>query len=90
MPGKVFTYKKGSAVVRIARTDKKRTVSDKKKFIAAVIHEVSGLSPYERHIIELLKLGKDRLALRFAKKRLGNIKRAKGKVEQLVPYSKGN
>lgn len=35
-----------------------------------IIKEVVGLAPYEKRIIELLKVGKDKRALKFAKKRV--------------------
>jgi hypothetical protein len=35
-----------------------------------VIREVSGFAPYERRIVELLKISKDKRALRVAKKRV--------------------
>lgn len=50
----------------------------------AVMTEVAGFSPYERRIIELLRIGKDKRALKFAKKRLGTHLRAKRKRDQLT------
>jgi large subunit ribosomal protein L36e len=50
----------------------------------AVMAEVAGYSPYERRIIELLRIGKDKRALKFAKKRLGTHLRAKRKRDQLT------
>lgn len=49
----------------------------------AVVKEVAGFSPYERRIVELLRIGKDKRALKFAKKRLGTHLRAKRKREEL-------
>lgn len=49
-----------------------------------VVKEVAGFSPYERRIIELLRIGKDKRALKFAKKRLGTHLRAKRKREELT------
>ena len=40
------------------------------KFVRDVIREVVGLAPYERRIIELLKVQRDKRALKFAKKRV--------------------
>mmetsp|Transcript_28366 Transcript_28366/g.67269 ORF Transcript_28366/g.67269 Transcript_28366/m.67269 type:complete len:85 (+) Transcript_28366:31-285(+) len=51
--------------------------------IKQLVREVAGLSPYEKHIEALLKVGRDKKALKLAKKRLGNIKRAKKKREIL-------
>jgi large subunit ribosomal protein L36e len=35
-----------------------------------LIKEVAGLAPYEKRIIELLKVGKDKRALKVAKKKV--------------------
>ena len=43
------------------------------KFVRDIIKEVVGLAPYEKRIIELLKVGKDKRALKFAKKRVSNF-----------------
>lgn len=37
-----------------------------------VVKEVVGMAPYERRIIELLKVQRDKRALKFAKKRVRN------------------
>ena len=38
--------------------------------IRSVIREVAGFKPYERRIMELLKIGKDKRALKLAKARV--------------------
>merc|ERR1711964_449257 len=51
-----------------------------------IVREVAGFAPYERRIIELLKIGSaatQKRALKFAKKRLGTHKRAKKKREEM-------
>ena len=40
------------------------------KFVRDIIKEVCGLAPYEKRIIELLRIQKDKRALKFAKKRV--------------------
>ncbi|KAL0207528.1 hypothetical protein P9112_012156 [Eukaryota sp. TZLM1-RC] len=73
-------------------TDVKKTRQSRKKGQAtkrvtmrrALIREVAGFAPYERRMMELLKLGLDRRALRFAKKRLGTHIRAKSKREEIA------
>ncbi|MCL4116163.1 UNVERIFIED_CONTAM: hypothetical protein GTU68_001910 [Idotea baltica] len=57
------------------------------KVIRQVINEVSGVSTYEKRIVELLKAGsmKDtKKALKVAKKALGTHRRAKLKRESLM------
>lgn len=44
----------------------------------------TGLAPYERRVIELLRNSKDKRARKLAKKRLGSFGRAKRKVEEMT------
>merc|ERR1712129_694053 len=50
-----------------------------RKFVVAVVRETVGWAPYEKRIMELLRAGNPKKALKFAKKRLGSHKRAKNK-----------
>ena len=43
------------------------------KFVRDLIKEVCGLAPYEKRIIELLRVGKDKRALKLAKKRVSRL-----------------
>eukprot|EP00271_Cylindrocystis_brebissonii_P014760 TRINITY_DN36286_c0_g1_i1.p1 TRINITY_DN36286_c0_g1~~TRINITY_DN36286_c0_g1_i1.p1 ORF type:complete len:174 (-),score=35.66 TRINITY_DN36286_c0_g1_i1:663-1184(-) len=52
-------------------------------FVRTLIREVVGLAPYEKRITELLKVGKDKRALKLAKKKLGTHLRAKRKREDM-------
>ena len=45
--------------------------------------QVSGFSPYERRVMELLKVNRDKRALKFCKQRLGTHRRAKRKREEM-------
>ena len=54
------------------------------KVIREVIREVTGFAPYERRALELLKVGKDKRARKFTKRRLGTMLRAKRKIEELT------
>nr|QLA09636.1 60S large subunit ribosomal protein eL36 [Euglena gracilis]6ZJ3_Lx Chain Lx, Ribosomal protein eL36 [Euglena gracilis] len=58
-----------------------RIKKPKKKLRAVrdLVQEVVGFSPYERRMIELLKVGREKRALRFAKRRLGTHRQAKKK-----------
>lgn len=40
------------------------------KFVRDMIREVCGFAPYERRAMELLKVSKDKRALKFIKKRV--------------------
>ncbi|KAK3097409.1 hypothetical protein FSP39_009393 [Pinctada imbricata] len=40
------------------------------RFVRDLVREVTGFAPYERRIQELLRISKDRRALKFAKKRV--------------------
>eukprot|EP00756_Hemistasia_phaeocysticola_P004445 Hpha_TRINITY_DN12816_c0_g1::TRINITY_DN12816_c0_g1_i1::g.24100::m.24100/K02920/RP-L36e, RPL36; large subunit ribosomal protein L36e len=48
-----------------------------------IVAETVGQSPYEKRIIELLKVQREKRALRFAKRRLGTFQRGKKKRENM-------
>eukprot|EP01064_Diplonema_japonicum_P017707 TRINITY_DN259_c0_g2_i1.p2 TRINITY_DN259_c0_g2~~TRINITY_DN259_c0_g2_i1.p2 ORF type:complete len:118 (+),score=36.56 TRINITY_DN259_c0_g2_i1:59-412(+) len=77
--------KKGYATTKTSRSvnPAKRQALHKKKLEACreIILEVAGLSPYERRMTELLKVQREKRALRFAKRRLGSYIRGKKKRE---------
>ncbi|CAL1277033.1 60S ribosomal protein L36-like [Argiope bruennichi] len=53
------------------------------RFIRDIVREVCGFAPYEKRTMELLRVSKDKRALKFCKKRLGTHLRAKRKREEL-------
>eukprot|EP00927_Polykrikos_kofoidii_P011826 TRINITY_DN1505_c0_g1_i1.p1 TRINITY_DN1505_c0_g1~~TRINITY_DN1505_c0_g1_i1.p1 ORF type:complete len:119 (+),score=16.25 TRINITY_DN1505_c0_g1_i1:22-357(+) len=60
--------------------------SVRNKLAKEVVREVAGFAPYERRMIELLKIGTagtQKRALKLAKKRLGTHKRGKKKREEM-------
>ncbi|KAL2885909.1 ribosomal protein L36e [Ceratocystis lukuohia] len=67
---------------RISRT--KGHLSKRTAFVRDVVKEVSGLAPYERRVIELLRNSKDKRARKLAKRRLGTFGRAKKKVDEMT------
>ncbi|KAK3995362.1 ribosomal protein L36e [Cladorrhinum sp. PSN332] len=58
-------------------------LSKRTSFVRSIVKEVSGLAPYERRVIELLRNGKDKRARKYSKKKLGTFGRAKAKVDEL-------
>jgi large subunit ribosomal protein L36e len=46
-------------------------------------HQVVGFSPYERRALELLRISKDKKALKFLKRRIGQHVRAKRKRDEM-------
>eukprot|EP00192_Tetraselmis_astigmatica_P016002 CAMPEP_0117667532 /NCGR_PEP_ID=MMETSP0804-20121206/11025_1 /TAXON_ID=1074897 /ORGANISM="Tetraselmis astigmatica, Strain CCMP880" /LENGTH=80 /DNA_ID=CAMNT_0005475281 /DNA_START=259 /DNA_END=501 /DNA_ORIENTATION=+ len=54
------------------------------KFVRSIVHEVCGLAPYEKRICELLRVGRDKRALKLAKKKLGTHLRGKRKREEMA------
>ncbi|KAE9618287.1 putative ribosomal protein L36e [Lupinus albus] len=60
-----------------------RKTSKRVHFVKNLIREVAGFAPYEKRITELLKVGKDKRALKVAKRKLGTHKRAKRKREEM-------
>jgi len=65
---------------RVSRTNRHA------KFVRDVIREVSGLQPYEKRAVELLKIGKDKRTLKFLKRRLGTHTRSKQKRDEMQSY----
>merc|ERR1712146_399171 len=60
--------------------------SQRSALVKEVVREVAGFAPYERRMIELLKIGSAatfKRALKLAKKRLGTHKRGKKKREEM-------
>ncbi|EME27304.1 60S ribosomal protein L36-1 [Galdieria sulphuraria] len=76
---------KGHVVTKRKLSTKGRgRVKKRSRFVREVIREVCGFAPYEKRIVELLRVGKDKRALKYAKKRLGTHLRAKKKRDEMA------
>lgn len=62
---------------------RKGALSKHTRFVRDIIREVCGFAPFERRAMELLKVSKDKRALKFIKKRLGTHLRGKRKRDEL-------
>merc|ERR1712124_219384 len=61
------------------QSERKGKLTERSKVVKEVVRECVGFAPYERRMLELLKIGSAatfKRALKFAKKRLGSHKRA--------------
>merc|ERR1739847_51220 len=79
---------KGHKVTKLAghkgtQSRNKGMKTKKSAFVHDVIREVVGYTAYERRCIELLRISKDKRALKFCKKRLGSHVAAKRKREEM-------
>ncbi|CAO1397550.1 unnamed protein product [Diamesa serratosioi] len=75
---------KGDRKEKGIRQARKKNIQTKHtKFIRELVREVVGHAPFEKRTMELLKVSKDKRALKFLKRRLGTHIRAKRKREEL-------
>ncbi|ESN96142.1 hypothetical protein HELRODRAFT_67827 [Helobdella robusta] len=79
--------KKGHKVSKLAKrkrpSTRKGTQTKHAKFVRDLVRDVCGFAPYEKRSMELLKVGKDKRALKFCKRRLGTHLRGKRKREEM-------
>ncbi|KAI3411775.1 60S ribosomal protein L36 [Globodera pallida] len=61
----------------------KGRLSKKTRIVRELVREVVGFAPYERRTQELLKISKDKKALKFLKKRIGQHTRSKRKRDEM-------
>eukprot|EP00955_Chlamydomonas_euryale_P039860 351532-Chlamydomonas_euryale.AAC.9 len=55
------------------------------KFVRDIVREVAGLAPYEKRICELLKIGKDKRALKVAKRKVSDTTAGRTRWQHRVP-----
>merc|ERR1711881_809414 len=84
-------HNKGHKVNKLAghkndQSRKRGGVTNKTSHVRKVIREVVGYAGYEKRCIELLKISKDKRALKFCKKRLGTHTAAKRKREEMQSH----
>merc|ERR1712013_241791 len=65
-----------------------KKMSTKAAFMSDLMRDVTGFAPYEKRVMELLKLNKDKRALKFCKKRLRTHTRGKRKREEITTIQK--
>ncbi|CAD6199447.1 unnamed protein product [Caenorhabditis auriculariae] len=71
-------------IERKPRQNRRKGVASKKtKVVRELVREIAGFAPYERRVLEMLRISKDKRALKFLKKRIGTHLRAKKKREEL-------
>ncbi|KAL6063392.1 60S ribosomal protein L36 [Balamuthia mandrillaris] len=61
----------------------KGRVGKSRKFARTLIRDVCGFAPYERRVMELMRVGLDKRALRLAKRKLGSHRRAIRKRDEM-------
>ena len=76
--------KKGYPVHRFKQAKRHVKVSKRQAVVKDVVRELSGFAPYERHMIDLLRRGLDKKALKYAKAQLGTHKRGLAKREEIA------
>jgi large subunit ribosomal protein L36e len=79
--GKGYKTQSTANAPGIAR--RKGKSSKRVNLVRSVVREVAGFAPYERRCMELLRVNKDKRALKYCKKKLGTHKRGKAKREEL-------
>ncbi|CAF1442474.1 unnamed protein product [Rotaria sp. Silwood1] len=68
---------------RIRPTRRIQKKSKHVKFVRDLVREIVGFMPYERRAMELMKVSRDKRALKYIKARLGSHQRAKKKRDEL-------
>lgn len=87
--GVSYTHGKGTAVRALPKKRSKRTLGERSRFVRELVQEVAGLSPYERHVLEMMKADNDKGSVRYLKAKLGSLKRAKAKRDSLSEHLRG-
>eukprot|EP00656_Telonema_subtile_P049356 TRINITY_DN6111_c0_g1_i2.p1 TRINITY_DN6111_c0_g1~~TRINITY_DN6111_c0_g1_i2.p1 ORF type:complete len:128 (-),score=35.12 TRINITY_DN6111_c0_g1_i2:131-514(-) len=73
--------------VKISRKARLGQPKKKVRAVKAIIADLCGFTPMEKRMVELLRVGKEKRALKFCNKRLGNIvsaKKVRARVEDTL------
>ncbi|KAJ3680806.1 hypothetical protein LUZ60_015295 [Juncus effusus] len=70
--------------IPVRPSGRKGLQSKRSHFVKNLIHEVACFAPYKKRITELLKVGKDKRALKVVKRKLGTHKSTKKKREDMA------
>ncbi|GAA5913142.1 uncharacterized protein JCM6883_006538 [Sporobolomyces salmoneus] len=74
-----------TAIPKVAKpSNRKGKQSARSSFVKSIVREVAGFAPYERRVMELIRNSKDKKARKLTKRRLGTLRRAKRKVDELT------
>ena len=72
--GQSVGLEKGHVVTKIETKERpgarKGRLGKRVKMVRELVREVAGFAPYEKRVMELLKVGKDKRALKVAKKKV--------------------
>ncbi|KAL7701014.1 60S Ribosomal protein L36 [Lotmaria passim] len=85
--GIIAGFNKGHVTTRRARQpsshDRYAVPHKRLRAVKAIITDLVGLSPFEKRVQEFLRVGKEKRALKFCKKRLGDFTAAKKKRSKM-------
>uniref|UniRef100_A0A2I3SHK6 Large ribosomal subunit protein eL36 n=1 Tax=Pan troglodytes TaxID=9598 RepID=A0A2I3SHK6_PANTR len=87
--GLIKGHKVTKNVSKPRHSSRRRGLTKHTKFVRDMIREVCGFAPYKRRAMELLKVSKDKQALKFIKKRVGMHIRIMGGTQWEVIESWG-
>merc|ERR1712154_683645 len=82
--GHKITKNEGNQQRKYRPSRRKGVATKHARFVRELVREITGFAPYERRCQELLRISKDKRALKFCKKRLGSHIRAKRKREEMT------
>ncbi|CDW61161.1 Ribosomal L36e domain containing protein [Trichuris trichiura] len=78
---------KGHKVTKLPRHKKpsntKGRLNKRVKFVRDIVREICGFAPYEKRTMELLRISRDKKALRYLKRRISGHRRSKRKRDEI-------